>query len=79
MFIYVNSKSSQRPEVSEFVKFYLKNAAEMVTQVKYVALPAKAYLMAEEHFSKGKIGTVFASGSHVGLKIEELMKKETTH
>lgn len=79
LFIYVNLKSSQRSEVSEFVKFYLKNAAQMVEQVKYVALPAKAYVMAGEHFSKGKIGSVFATGSHVGMKIEELMKKEASH
>ena len=78
LFIYVNQASSKKPEVNEFVGFYLKNAAKMVTQVKYVALPAKAYTMATEHFSKGKIGTVFASGSNVGLKIEDLMKKEAT-
>jgi len=79
LFIYVSVSAAKRAEVSEFVKFYLKSAAEMVPQVKYVALPARAYTMAEEHFSKGKSGTVFGSGSHVGLKIEELMKLEATN
>lgn len=78
LFIYVNEKSAKRPEVAEFVKFYLTKAPELVPAVKYVALPAKAYQMATEHFAKGKLGTVFASGAHVGLKIEELMKKEAT-
>ena len=78
LFIYVSQASAKKPEVNEFVGYYLNNAAKMATQVKYVALPAKAYAMAAEHFSKGKIGTVFASGSNVGLKIEELMKKEAT-
>lgn len=78
LFIYVSDKSAKRPEVTEFVNFYLKNAAEIVPAVKYVALPAKAYTIAAEHFAKGKKGTVFGSGSHVGLKIEDLMKKEAT-
>ncbi|MEQ1723585.1 MAG: PstS family phosphate ABC transporter substrate-binding protein [Pseudobdellovibrio sp.] len=78
LFIYVSVASAKRPEVTEFVKFYLSNSAKMVPEVKYVALPAKAYTMALEHFNKGKIGTVFATGNHVGLKIEELMKKEAS-
>lgn len=78
LFIYVSQKSAARPEVTEFVQFYLKNAAQIVPAVKYVALPAKAYTMAAEHFSKGKVGTVFASGHNVGLNIEELLKKEAT-
>lgn len=79
LFIYVNLKSSQKPEVNEFVKFYLKNAATMVPQVKYVSLPTKAYAMAEERFTKAKVGTVFGSESHIGMKIEDLMKREATH
>lgn len=79
LFIYVNAASAKKAPVSEFVNFYLKSAPQLVQQVKYVALPAKAYTLALEHFSKGKIGTVFASGSNVGMKIEELMKKEATH
>lgn len=79
LFIYVSLASSKKPEINEFVTFYLKNAPKMVPQVKYVALPAKAYTMAQEHFTTGKIGTVYASGSNVGMKIEDLMKKEATH
>ena len=79
LFIYVNVASAKKPEVSEFVMFYLKNAPNLVQQVKYVALPAKAYTMAEEHFTKGKKGTVFASGNNVGMKIEELLKKEASY
>lgn len=78
LFIYVSMTSAKRPEVTEFVKFYLKKAPQIVPAVKYVALPAKIYTMAEEHFAKGKMGTVFANGNHVGLKIEELMKKEAS-
>ncbi len=76
IFIYVNKKSAEKSEVKEFVEFYLKNAANLVKQVKYVALPAKVYQIGFEHFQKGKIGTVFGGEAEVGVKIEDLLKRE---
>lgn len=76
IFIYVNKKAASKPEVKEFVEFYLKNSAKLVKQVKYIPLPAKAYKMAEERFAKGKIGTMFEGHSEVGMKIEDLLKVE---
>ncbi|MGZ8486220.1 MAG: PstS family phosphate ABC transporter substrate-binding protein [Candidatus Binatia bacterium] len=77
IFIYVSKKSlDSKPEVKEFVDFYLKNAAKLVKDVKYVALPAGAYKIAAEHVTKGKIGTVFGGTAEVGVKIEDLMKRE---
>ena len=79
LMIYVSKKSSERAEVKQFVEFYLKNAQATAPAVKYVALPAKAYTMAADHFAKGKTGTVFGDGHNVGMKIEDLMKKEASH
>jgi phosphate transport system substrate-binding protein len=80
LFIYVSAKSVQeKPEVKEFVEFYLKNVAELSKQVKYVPLPKKAYTLALSHFQKGKMGTVFGGEPEVGLKIEELLKREAKH
>lgn len=76
IFIYVSKKSAAKPEVKEFVEYYLKHAAPLVKEVKYVPLPAKAYTVALEHFQKGKVGTVFGGSSEVGLKIEDLLKRE---
>jgi phosphate transport system substrate-binding protein len=47
-----------------------------VKQVKYVALPPSAYTIGMEHVKKGKLGTVFGGESQVGIKIEELLKRE---
>jgi phosphate transport system substrate-binding protein len=77
IFIYVSSKSMEKPEVKEFVDFYLKHASSLVKQVKYVPLPAKAYTMAMEHFQKKKLGTVFGGKPEVGVTIEELLKRES--
>ena len=76
IFIYVSKKAIAKPEVKEFVEFYLKNAPALVKEVKYVALPAKAYTLGLEHIQKGKIGTVFGGEAEVGVKIDDLLKRE---
>lgn len=76
IFIYVNVKSLEKPEVKEFVEFYMKNGAQLTQEVKYVPLPAKAYTGNIEHIAKKKIGTKFGGEEAVGIKIEELMARE---
>jgi phosphate transport system substrate-binding protein len=76
IFVYVSKKAMVKPEVKEFVEFYLKNAPSLVKEVKYVALPAKAYTLGLEHIQKGKIGTVFGGEAEVGVKIDDLLKRE---
>lgn len=76
LFIYVNLKALERPEVKEFVEFYLKNAPQLVKEVKYIPLPAKAYELAMERFAKKKTGSMFGGEPEVGVKIEDLLKRE---
>lgn len=76
IFIYVNKKSAERPEVKEFVEFYLKHAPTLVKQVKYIPLPDRAYKLAEERFARKVTGTVFGGEAKIGMKIEDLLKLE---
>jgi phosphate transport system substrate-binding protein len=76
IFIYVNAKSLERPEVKEFVEFYMKEAESLVREVKYVPLPAKAYTHNVESTSKKLLGTKFGGENKVGLTIEQLMQLE---
>jgi phosphate transport system substrate-binding protein len=76
IFIYVSKKAMDKPEVKEFVEFYLKNAPLLVKQVKYVPLPQSVYTTGSEHLKKGKVGTMFGGEAEVGVKIEDLMKRE---
>ncbi|MBS1139009.1 MAG: phosphate transporter substrate-binding protein, PhoT family [Proteobacteria bacterium] len=76
IFIYVKAKSLQKPEVKEFVEFYMKNGAALTKEVKYVPLPASAYTGNLEHVKKNKIGTVFGGQNEIGITIEDLMKRE---
>jgi phosphate transport system substrate-binding protein len=76
IFIYINAKSLDRPEIREFVEFYMKNAETLVTEVKYVPLPQKAYDFNVEQMNKKVLGTKFGGENKVGLTIEQLMKLE---
>lgn len=76
IFIYVNAKSLSKPEVKDFVKYYMTEGAKLSREVKYVPLPANAYTLGWEHVTKLKLGTVFGGVSEVGVTIDELMKRE---
>ncbi len=76
IFIYINAKSYERPEVQQFVEYYMKHSDALVREVKYVPLPANAYSHNMEMLAKKQLGTKFGGEAQVGLTIEELMKKE---
>jgi phosphate transport system substrate-binding protein len=76
IFIYVKAKSLEKPEVKEFVEFYMKNGAALTKEVKYVPLPAHAYVGNVEHMNKKKLGTVFGGHNEIGITIDDLMKRE---
>lgn len=76
IFIYVNAKSLDKPEVKEFVAYYMTHGAKLAKEVKYVPLPAESYKMSQEHVNKVKLGTVFGGVAEVGVTIEELLRRE---
>ena len=76
IFVYVSEKSLSKPEVKEFVQYYMTNGAKLAKEVKYVPLPDHAYKLGWEHVVKAKLGTVFGGVAEVGVTIDELMKRE---
>ncbi len=78
LFIYVNKKSAEsKPEVKKFVDFFLANAEELTNEVKYVPLPESAYGTIRTRFSKLQTGTVFGGEAAVGMKIEDILARES--
>ncbi|GFP26456.1 phosphate transport system substrate-binding protein, partial [Candidatus Hakubella thermalkaliphila] len=53
LFIYVSTKALERPEVQEFVRFYLEKAPVLVPEVGYVALPQADYDAALQQYFGG--------------------------
>jgi phosphate transport system substrate-binding protein len=77
VFIYVSQRAASRPEVREFVRFYLTHAKSLVEQVGYVPLPDEVYNLALARFEQGRTGSVFGGkGPQVGGKLEDLLRAE---
>jgi len=79
VFIYINAKSVEKPEVKEFVEYYLANAGKLAKAVKMVGLPDKAYKLATANFKAKKTGTGFGGVPEVGVSVEELLQREGKH
>jgi len=76
LFIYVKERAVDRPEVKQFVEFYLQQGGALSAEVGYIALPGAAYETAMKHFQGGKLGSGFGGTPEVGLKVEELLARE---
>jgi len=51
IFIYINSLAAKRPEIQEFVNFYLENAPKLVPDIGYVPLPDEQYVEERKSFA----------------------------
>jgi phosphate transport system substrate-binding protein len=76
LFLYVNRKAADRPEVSAFVLFLLKNAPKIVEHPKvgYVALPPGMYEIALKRFEKRITGTVYQDEHAVHRPLTDVFK-----
>ena len=77
VFIYVSLKALDRPEVKQFVDFYVAQGGALAEEVGYVPLGDRGYQLVGAHLAARKAGSVFESaGSQVGLTIEQLLARE---
>jgi len=76
IFIYVSEKAMARPEVREFVEYYLTNAGTLTKQVGYVPLGKQHYELALKNFRGKKLGTGFGGKAEVGVKLDDLLARE---
>ena len=74
--IYAKRQSLDRPEVREFVRFYLdpNNAGQFIDQVGYVPFPAPYYERALQRLNAGQTGTVFGGQSSQGVGLDDLFR-----
>ena len=76
IFIYVSAKSIDKPEVKEFVEYYLKHGGKLAREVKYVPLTEGDYKHAMDNFGKKKTGTAFGGEAEVGVKVADLLRRD---
>jgi phosphate transport system substrate-binding protein len=76
IFIYVSTKAMDRPEVTAFVDFYLKEGRALVAEVGYIPLPDTAYELVEKRFAAKTTGSLFEDGSKIGATITEMLTEK---
>jgi phosphate transport system substrate-binding protein len=77
LFIYVSAVAAQRPDVRQFIEFYMTEGPSLAAEAGFVPLPERAAQLALKHFQDGRLGSVFGGIPEVGVTIEELLERET--
>jgi phosphate transport system substrate-binding protein len=75
IFIYVNASALRRPQVQQFVQFYINNAAQYSAQVGYIPLPAAAYQTYLQRAQTRQQGTAFGGRAVIGASIAEVLSR----
>ena len=78
LFVYVNFKSLEKPEVQKFVEFYLGNVERLTKEVHYVPLPASAYEVLRKRLAERQKGTAFSGHADMATPIGEILKRTPT-
>jgi phosphate transport system substrate-binding protein len=76
IFIYVSDKAMARPEVREFVEYYLTHGAKLSKEVGYVPLGKQHYELALKNFKSNKLGTGFGGKAEVGVQLDDLLQRK---
>jgi phosphate transport system substrate-binding protein len=73
VFIYVNTKRLERPEVAAFARYFVRTARLAATDVGSVPMMGMAYTLAEQRLEKRAIGTMFKAPNAAELGVEYLL------
>ncbi|MGH2586490.1 MAG: PstS family phosphate ABC transporter substrate-binding protein [Dehalococcoidia bacterium] len=77
IFIYVRKSAADRPEVKEFVNFYLSKAFTPLIptpEVGYVPFEDNVYQAVQKRFGAGTVGTLFPNGAEVGATVDRYLQ-----
>ena len=75
LFLYVNLKSLEKPEVLKFVEFYLAHVETLAKEVKYIPLPPSAYEKVRDRLKKRQKGTAFAGHGEMAVPIDDILSR----
>jgi phosphate transport system substrate-binding protein len=75
LFIYVSEKALARPEVRNFVDYYLKEGPWVTDQVGGIQLGEKAHDLVRRRVSAGTLGSAFAGDAAAGVTLAQLLAR----
>jgi phosphate transport system substrate-binding protein len=61
LFLYISSRAMEKPEVIDFINFYLESAGELAQEVGYIALPDNVYNEQRQKFEQFVKGAATAT------------------
>jgi phosphate transport system substrate-binding protein len=73
LFIYVNLQSLQRPELANFVQFYIENAGPLCSNAGYIPFDMQIYEKVRERLSNRETGTAFGGQLKEGMELKAIM------
>lgn len=74
VFIYAKVASLERPEVEQFVSFFLNDGVPLVREVGYIPLADAEYEMVRRRFAERTTGTMFEDGQ-LGATLAERLSR----
>jgi len=73
LFIYINLKSLDRPEIKAFLDFYVGQGQSLVREVGYVALSESEFGLMKARLARRALGTMFEGHSTSAVSLETLL------
>ena len=77
IFIYVKKDAATRPEMKEFINFYLsKSFTPLIAtrEIGYIPLPDEVYAAVTKRYNDGVTGTLFPKGAEVGAMLDRYLR-----
>jgi phosphate transport system substrate-binding protein len=74
LFIYVNAKSMDKPDVKEFISYYLANAGKISAATGYIPLSDAIYAKVTAKATAKTTGTAFGGKEAIGVKVDDIVK-----
>ncbi len=74
VFIYVNPKALDKPEVNAFVHFYMENASALSKEVGYISLPDSVYKATLKRIKQRETGSAYIQ--EAGFTVKDLIGQQ---
>lgn len=80
LFIYVNAEAIQnKPELQQFIQYYLEDVRKWVPFVGYVSLEEETYKLVSQRFEQKNIGTVYGGEFQPEVQIDKMLQQKSIY
>ena len=73
LLIYVNKNALSRPEIKDFLDFYLEEGPSLAQEVGYISLPGNLMKMIKSRVKKNKVGSMYQGKGGLNQSLSSLL------